>query len=261
MEPEKTDFQAITERLMSTMSCDDDSKQICEICGEEKQYGSVEVNGWHKGRQHEASCHSCAKKELLSKCIRLFNEGSQTHLSDRGVPRRFLECSFDSFRGDEKSLKIISELKKIDGSFTDSVFLTSERSGTGKTHLAVSIMRNLMSQGFNQVRFISSPYLFLEIKNSFNSEGSETEKAIMNKFCSIPFLIIDDIGVERVTEWALQVWYMIIDRRYAQMMPTVYTSNLSVGDLAAKLDKRIASRIGGGLVYTLDAKDYRIKNN
>jgi len=258
MEPEKVDFKAITEKLMSTMPSDDE-EEICDFCGTKKEYGSVEVNGMYRGNLHKATCHSCLKKELLSRSISSFQSDSEKYLLERGVPKRFLNCSFESFKSDTRTMKIISDLKDVDSSFTDSIFLTSDRSGTGKTHLAVSIMRNLMNQGFLSVRFISSPYLFLEIKNSFNSEGTETEKSIMEKFCKIPFLIIDDIGVERVTEWALQVWYMIIDRRYSEMMPTIYTSNLSVGDLAAKLDKRIASRIGGGAVYTLDGPDYRIK--
>jgi DNA replication protein DnaC len=63
-----------------------------------------------------------------------------------------------------------------------------------------------------------------------------------------------------VSDWAKQIWYIIIDRRYSDMKPTIYTSNLSLGEIAEFYGDRIASRLSAGIVLTIDAKDYRLAN-
>jgi DNA replication protein DnaC len=53
---------------------------------------------------------------------------------------------------------------------------------------------------------------------------------------------------------------MIIDERYSMMKPTLYTSNLSIGNIADTLGARIASRLSSGIVLTIEGDDYRLKN-
>lgn len=238
-------YQETVKRMMSTAQCVD---PVCCIC-KSSEGNVLKTSEW--SWVHPA-CAEKARVERLQKNIK-------EALSKRGVRARYLDCSFDNYKPkDESSKKASVAMRNVDSTFTGSIFLTSARSGTGKTHLAVATMRNLLWSGFTDVLFVSSPYLFLEIKNSFN--GDESESKVINKYCNVKFLIIDDIGVEKVSEWAMQIWYMIIDRRYSEMMPTIYTSNLSIGDVAESLGKRIASRLSSGYVLTLDSNDYRLEN-
>lgn len=180
-----------------------------------------------------------------------------------GVPKRYLECSFDNFntKNDPGLNRIVSVARSINRNSTESLFFSSTRSGTGKTHLSVAIARELLLNDLEGVRFISSPFLFLEIKATFGSnDPKNTEKIIIEKYSSIPFLIVDDIGVEKISEWANQIWYMIVDSRHVKMLPTVYTSNLNIGEIAVKIDTRVASRLSSGLVFDINTSDYRIKN-
>lgn len=179
-------------------------------------------------------------------------------LAERGVKKRYLNCSFENFQTRNEILKNVKDrLESITQEFTDSVFITSSNSGTGKTHLAVALLRKLLWNGFTSFRFASSPDIFLEIKSCYSDNTPESR--IINKYCNYQLLVIDDIGVERVSEWALQIWYMIIDRRYSEMKPTVYTSNLSIREIAEKLDTRIASRLSSGIVITIESEDFRLK--
>ena len=170
-----------------------------------------------------------------------------------------MDCSFDSYKistGEQR--EAVEELKRISSKFTDCVLINSKKPGTGKTHLAVALMRKLMQEGFFEIHFISSPFLFLDIKNSFDNKEC-SESSIIKKYCGYGFLIIDDIGVEKISEWAQQIWYMIIDQRYSEMRPTIFTSNMSLGDIARDLGTRIASRLGGGIVLTIEGQDMRIQ--
>ena len=62
-------------------------------------------------------------------------------------------------------------------------------------------------------------------------------------------LALDDLGVERPTEWAMETITGLIDARVASGLPTIVTSNFSLGELRDRWGgmpgMRIASRLGG----------------
>jgi DNA replication protein DnaC len=247
------DMQGIppfAQSLLNMTESDDNEIPMCPKCkGTEKLE--------YSGLRTVTGCHNCTLKNNSE----VFKRNPEKHLKDIGVPLRYTTCSFDNFQYVDDSVKnVLDKCKKIDRDFNSSLFLHSTRPGTGKTHIAVSIIRKLCENGLDyKPKFISSPFLFLEIKSSFNSENEEKENKIIEKYTHCDFLFVDDIGVEKCSDWANQIWYMIIDSRYSQMKPTFYTSNLSIGEIASKIDPRIASRLASGLVCNLDVADYRLK--
>lgn len=139
--------------------------------------------------------------------------------------------------------------------------------GTGKTHLCYAIKKEIKS---SSSAIISVTDLFLKIKSTFNKEdgsGSQTEEEIINELSdidsgwSVPInvLFLDDLGIEKPSEWAQQTLYTIIDRRYRDYKQTVFTSNLSLDDLSDRLGDRIPSRIAEMCkVIKLNGKDRRL---
>jgi hypothetical protein len=70
-------------------------------------------------------------------------------------------------------------------------------------------------------------------------------------------LILDDLGTEKLTDWAAEKLDTLIDHRYIKGLPLVVTTNVP----AAQLSPRIASRLQDrrlGRVVTLSGPDYRI---
>jgi DNA replication protein DnaC len=71
---------------------------------------------------------------------------------------------------------------------------------------------------------------------------------------------MDDLGVEKTSEWSMQTLYTITDWRYRELRQTLVTSNLTLDEIAGKVGDRIASRIAGMCkVVELKGKDRRIK--
>lgn len=71
------------------------------------------------------------------------------------------------------------------------------------------------------------------------------------------FLVLDDLGVEKYTEWAEETLTLIVDRRYQleSNTPTLFTTN-NIKQLPA----RIASRLKSGIIVPMNkAGDYRAK--
>ena len=69
-------------------------------------------------------------------------------------------------------------------------------------------------------------------------------------------LVIDDIGVQMSREWTDTVFYRLINERYTNRKPTIYTSNIPVEGL--KMDDRITDRIES-TTYLLRLPDESIR--
>jgi DNA replication protein DnaC len=121
--------------------------------------------------------------------------------------------------------------------------------GTGKTVYAAWLMFEWMRLKYLDGRpkkhllFVPVPKLLEDLKQEFNKSGEEKE-VILPELLFADLLVLDDIGAIRTTDWTYQTLYYIIDGRYKAMRPTIYTSNLSLQELAGSLnDDRIPSRI------------------
>lgn len=122
----------------------------------------------------------------------------------------------------------------------NGLFITGSY-GTGKTHLAAAIANQLIE---NETACICMTMIDLldKIRDTFqanqSSELNETE--ILSKYETVPLLIIDDIGSEKPTEWAISKMFAIINARYESYMPTVITTNYS----SIELEKRMTPKDG-----------------
>ena len=185
------------------------------------------------------------------------------------VPKRYFDKSIENFEGNKELVdECVASIIK-----GESVFV-SGKCGVGKTHLAVGLLKKwtreqvvekiqdpndyLMSNSINPV-FLSSVDLFFELKSTFNNDN-QSEKDVLDKYVYAGLLVIDDVGAEKVSDWSRQMFYLIIDRRYRSLKPTIITSNLSLQQISEIIDERISSRICEmGIATELTGKDRRVK--
>lgn len=133
--------------------------------------------------------------------------------------------------------------------------------GSGKTHLAVCLMRQwaACNQPTDPPRYVSVPDLMGELRETFGKE-SATEQGTLDEYIKRPLLLLDDLGGGRQTDYVCEALFRIIDARYRDESPTIITTNLNMKELAEQIDDRIASRLCGmGEVITLGDKDWRVR--
>jgi len=139
--------------------------------------------------------------------------------------------------------------------------------GCGKTLYAAGLTIKSMQMSYTERKgprnflFVTIPELLNEIRDSFDDPNKQAYE-IINKYHETDWLILDDLGVEKVTEWVLQTLYIIINNRYEYLKSTIFTSNLDGKELADKFnDTRIPSRIHGMCrIRKLGNKDLRLKS-
>jgi len=135
--------------------------------------------------------------------------------------------------------------------------------GTGKTVLAIQFMLGLIAYGSAQARpisaiFITVPELLLLFRSTFTGVSDESEQEILDRYSSVSLLVLDDLGAQKTTDWAYQMLYMVINRRYENMKPIIITSNYDLNELGNKMeDERIPSRLYEMCDVIEQTKQYR----
>ena len=113
--------------------------------------------------------------------------------------------------------------------------------GTGKSFAAACIANALLEQ--------ATPVLmtnFSKILNQMGTMYTEERYQYISSFNHYPLLIIDDLGIERSTEYAKEQVYAVIDERYKANLPLIITTNLTIGEIRNPenvADARIYSRV------------------
>lgn len=116
------------------------------------------------------------------------------------------------------------------------LYICSGTKGSGKTMLSCCILNELTKRYVGSVKFVNALDFLEMTKKGYQGEENEVQSLYDAKV-----LVIDDIGVQMSKEWVETVFYRLINDRYVNRKPTIYTSNLPIDKL--KMDDRIIDRI------------------
>jgi len=139
--------------------------------------------------------------------------------------------------------------------------LLSGPPGTGKTMFACIALNELMFHTGRPGKFISLSRNFLQkLRASFDQESVIHGQGfqIQEELSNVPFLVIDDLGVQKNTEWVVEILYNLVDARYSEQRLTFITTNQSADQMRDLADGRIYSRFAEMCqLITIKADDYR----
>jgi len=184
-------------------------------------------------------------------------------------PKRLYNASFDNYLNkteqQKKAFNACKEYSLYDLKAGKGLLLAGSY-GTGKTHLAVATVRNLISQrpdlfgvkhkenshiypmgGIQEYRgaycFYVSMVELLESLRPNSVRGQEYGEWIFHRAKADDLLVLDDIGTEKPSEWVEEKIYSLIDIRYRMNRATIFTTNYTEKQLEAQLGGRTISRI------------------
>lgn len=115
--------------------------------------------------------------------------------------------------------------------------------GTGKTSLAMAVSKAAVEAG-RSVAIYSLPRLLARIRRTYDSaDGEDSYLEFFDRLASVDLLHIDDLGVEKRSDWVLEQLYAIVDERYQSQRSVVVTTNLPLHELEEQVGPRTVSRL------------------
>jgi len=253
----------ILERTIKNMILD--SKKFCKYCSKEKKSLEIEIAGIKRTVYPNCNCESDAyekEKEMDKQKEKKRRIEIITKQSRLGT--RFKQCTFDNFKireGTENAYNTTLDYVTNFNSYkqTGKGLLLTGIAGTGKTHLVASITNYLLEELVSVV-FVVVPDLLQDIRSTYNYNGEEVESKIMYGLNECDLLILDDIGVEKKSDWTTEKIFTIINTRYSNQKPIIYTTNCNSNELEERIGNRAFSRIiETSKIIKFTCDDYRLK--
>jgi DNA replication protein DnaC len=158
----------------------------------------------------------------------------------------------------EKYVATFDRQFEADGDRIKSLFLWSESPGTGKTTTAISVLNEWLIAHYlgslkRNRQAAQTPAVFLDV-NAFQTdynlasmtnddESMAKIKATILRTQQAPFAVLDDIGLRSASEAFRSYVHAIVNYRTANGLPTVFTSNLPIEEMAVVFDARLYDRM------------------
>ena len=226
-----------------------------------RQFPDVEISDrfvvdFKRVKNDFAVCESCKGLPCKRQCdkgfkpfVTAFNGGLTIHLTPcpffetakrqnaakrqfnmAKIPPMYVGKTFEDYQIDAGNKNAVGWARRF-----EPMYLFGEP-GTGKTFLAAIMAQELLKQG-KSVIFGDVPTLLDQLKGTFDKDSEATLEQLMKTLSEVDVLILDDLGTETPTEWAVERLYLIINNRYNAGKSVIVTSNYAPDAAKQRLNR------------------------
>jgi DNA replication protein DnaC len=199
-------------------------------------------------------------------CVRA--SASARLLGDARIPRRYQHCDFANYTAyNEQLTKALQFANRLAEAFpvTDKGLFFLGPPGVGKTHLAVAVLRQVISTRGARGLFYDTRDLLRVIRSTYDPVNRTQEMDVLRPVIECDLLVLDDLGAEKTSEWVEETLNLIVNSRYSERRTTVFTSNYDDNpdntdpdSLLFRIGFRMRSRLHEMCEFLyLDGGDYR----
>lgn len=186
-----------------------DCQPVCSLCG---GTGKVRINKGGYTIVKDCKCSEISRR--------------MGYLNRAGIPSLFFSKEISNFSPDSDTQgiahgKVRTYISEFPAQKKGLLFMGN--TGSGKTHLAVGLLKVLIMEKGESAIFKDQSLLLQEIKLGY--EENIYESLFLKPLWSTDILLIDDIGKGRNTPWELDILDDIISRRYNSSLITICTTN------------------------------------
>lgn len=239
--------------------------ETCETHGEYTAFCHYR-NSWHGCPQCREIKLAAAKEQSEQSERKQREHRYRIAIGNAGIPERFRGRTLETYCADsEKQARILSFCRSYADDFAEVAktgrnILMLGLPGTGKTHLSIGIALEIMRDGRTSV-FTTASRLLRSIKDTYSKRSEVTESQAIAVFTNCDLLIVDEVGVQRGSEYEKDTLFDVINERYENLRPTIILSNLTTEEIRAYLGDRVYDRLreNGGKAFVFDWDSYRGK--
>ena len=152
-------------------------------------------------------------------------------MSAARIPKRYEHCELSNFEFDGphahlmKARMAACRFVEEYSSSNNTGLLLIGNIGTGKTHLAVGIIKELICSKGIPCLFYDYRELLKQIQNSYNDSVKATELEVLRPVFEAEVLVLDELGAVKPTEWVWDTVSLILNSRYNDNRTTIITTN------------------------------------
>jgi DNA replication protein DnaC len=149
------------------------------------------------------------------------------------IPGRYAHCELDVFATSASlTSRSIDQAKFVAERFVEEYptsppmgLLFMGNPGVGKTHLAVGILKRLITDKGVECLFRTFPELLKEIQNSYNPNTKTSELSLLSPVLDVEVLVLDELGAQNPSAWVRDTVGYILNHRYNENRVTILTTN------------------------------------
>lgn len=175
----------------------------------------IEVNGKRSSRPCE--CQQSA--------------GVEARIARAGIPPAMSRASFKTFETRAHNSRAVGVAWRFCEEFLpgkghrNAGMLLTGSVGSGKTHLSVASIRELMTSKGIEARFVLIPELLEKLKNSYNADSAASQGKILRPIFDADVVVIDELGSSRPSDWVFETIELLIGGLYNGLGTVIVTTN------------------------------------
>jgi DNA replication protein DnaC len=190
-------------------------------------------------------------------------------LDGANIPKRYQHCTIANFTAYNESLeRAATQARRLAEAFPAvgrGLFLEGQP-GVGKTHLAVAVLKQVVQTTAAHGLFYDTRDLLRVIRGTYNASTHTTELEVLRPVMKADLLVLDDLGAEKTSEWVEETMNLIVNTRYNERRPTIFSSNYEdipddtdPNSLLFRIGYRMRSRLHEMCEFVvMDGADYRM---
>jgi DNA replication protein DnaC len=207
--------------------------------------------------------------ERVTRCECVLQKAATQRLSDARIPPRYQRCTLDTFvtYQNEELQRAVETARRFAESFpvVQKGLMLIGPPGIGKTHIAVSVLQQVIRRTGARGLYYDTRALLRDIRSTYNPVLHMAEMDVIRPVMEAELLVLDDLGAERLTDWVEETMSLIVNTRYNERRPTIFTSNYEdipdegeMNSLLVRVGFRLHSRLREMCDFLeYDGPDYR----
>jgi DNA replication protein DnaC len=205
----------------------------------------------------------------VARCECVRERAAERNMSDARIPPRYQRCTLDNFVAyqNEELMRAVESARRFAAAFpvVQKGLMLIGPPGIGKTHIAVAVLRDVIQRTGARGLYYDTRALLRDIRSTYNPVLQLAEMDVIRPVMEAEILVLDDLGAERLTDWVEETMSMIVNTRYNERRPTIFTSNYEdipdegeLNSLLVRVGFRLHSRLREMCEFLeYDGPDYR----
>lgn len=199
-------------------------------------------------------CPTCVEAELAAQRQAEADEQAdkareklEARLQHSAIPARFIGRTFENFRAETPAqLFALSAAREFAENFGEhlkrgSGLIFSGLPGTGKSHLAGAVLQSIMPQHCGL--YTTCMDVIRSVRGTWRKDSDRSESEVLGTLAGVPLLVLDEIGVQYGTDGEQTILFDVLDKRYRDMLPTIFLTNQSKDGFKQFIGERSYDRL------------------